>query len=470
MHVTHLYNKKYNFLVPTLLFCILFLCAAHADDEAISVSDEIIEEDLLAEIYREQPTNSIWENSVAEPVFYQDPYQISLFSAENGENSERLWSQSKSIFTYGFGVIGALYMLPESITKWDKDADDFIKWGDNVKNGPVWDRDETALNWIGHPYFGSVYYQVARKSGYRQWDAFVYSFLMSTFYWEYGIEALAEIPSIQDIVITPVMGWVWGELAFNAEQDIRRDGGQVFGSDFLGSTALFMIDPIDSAGRGLNNFFGYEMVKSGTGYISMKESPINDGTDTESYIQLNVSYNLGDGSKISSATAPSYYHDSKDPIDYSIIGLAFGAGYIDLSNEWGIKDGQTADYSLGLYFSRSFSLRVSYSRAKLAIQNPAPEESAELHYENYSLNGQYYFNTQQKFRPYLTAGVGEMLRDKNNQLKTFQIHIGTGLHYQITNNLAFQIDYRRYNTTRYERAENAGAATFIYRLGKGEWY
>jgi opacity protein-like surface antigen len=231
-----------------------------------------------------------------------------------------------------------------------------------------------------------------------------------------------------------------------------------------------LIDPIDSAGRGLNNLFGYELVKAGTGYINMKESPVKGGTDTESFVQLNVSYNLGDGSKISSVNAPSYYHDSKDPIDYSIIGLAAGGGYIGLSDEWGVNGGQTSDYSLGLYFSRSFSLRLSYARTRLDVRTPEPEKPTTLHYENYSLNGQYYFNVKNRLRPYLTAGFGEMLRDKDNQLKTFQVHIGAGLHYKITNNLAFQIDYRRFNTTRYERSENAGAATFIYRFGKGEWY
>jgi len=103
-----------------------------------------------------------------------------------------------------------------------------------VKGGPVWDRDTGMLNLVGHPYFGGVYYQVARKSGYRQWDSFLYATIMSTFYWEYGIEAFAEVPSIQDLVITPVLGWAYGEWAFNTEMDIREDGGDVWGSSILG--------------------------------------------------------------------------------------------------------------------------------------------------------------------------------------------------------------------------------------------
>ena len=110
------------------------------------------------------------------------------------------------------GVAGVLALMPESITNWEKDDVQLMnKWWDNVQSGPVWDRDDHVINYIGHPYFGGVYYQAARKSGYRQWDAFMYSTLMSTFYWEYGIEAFAEVPSIQDLVVTPTLGWVYGE-------------------------------------------------------------------------------------------------------------------------------------------------------------------------------------------------------------------------------------------------------------------
>ena len=177
--------------------------------------------DNLDEIYREMATNSRFENLTPSADFYQSPYQISIFSSPNGEDSDRLWSQTNSIFAYGFGVIGLIALLPEDISNWDKEQGIFNKWSDNVKSGPVWDRDTGMLNLIGHPYFGGVYYQVARKSGYRQWDAFMYATIMSTFYWEYGIEAFAEVPSIQDLVITPVLGWAYGEWAFNTEMASR---------------------------------------------------------------------------------------------------------------------------------------------------------------------------------------------------------------------------------------------------------
>jgi hypothetical protein len=69
---------------------------------------------------------------------------------------------------------------------------------------------------------------------------------MSTFFWEYGVEAFAEIPSIQDLVITPVVGSVVGEGFFYAKKSILRHDKRVLKSRFLGTTTLFLIDPFNT--------------------------------------------------------------------------------------------------------------------------------------------------------------------------------------------------------------------------------
>ena len=96
-------------------------------------------------------SNSSWEDKQRPDCVYANLYKIALFSTPNSEDGERLWSQTKSVARY--------------------------------------------INYTGHSYFGCVYYQSTRKSGYRQLDGFIYSALMSTFYWEYGIEAFAEMPA-----------------------------------------------------------------------------------------------------------------------------------------------------------------------------------------------------------------------------------------------------------------------------------
>ncbi|WP_455366076.1 DUF3943 domain-containing protein [Kaarinaea lacus] len=177
-------------------------------------------------------------------------YEITLFNPCPGENRKRLWQQTKVVFVAGFGVMGVIALLPEEISKWDRSeigkGQLIEKWWDNVRAGPVWDSDKWYINYIGHPYFGGVYYQAARKSGYNQWNSFIYSALMSTFYWEYGLEAFAEVPSLQDLVVTPLGGWIYGEWAHHKEQEIRARGGTALGSQTWGSISLFLLDPLGS--------------------------------------------------------------------------------------------------------------------------------------------------------------------------------------------------------------------------------
>ena len=177
-------------------------------------------------------------------------YQLTLFDPCSDEDAGRLWRQTKIMMVAGFGVVGVIALLPEDVSGWEKGTwergDLAEKWVENVKAGPVWDEDVWYINYIGHPYFGGVYYQSARKSGYNQWNSFVYSALMSTFYWEYGLEAFAEVPSIQDLFVTPIGGWVYGEWAHQKEKEIRRNGNKALGSQFWGSVALFFLDPVGS--------------------------------------------------------------------------------------------------------------------------------------------------------------------------------------------------------------------------------
>ena len=227
--------------------------------------------------YQVVNTTSEWPEGPLPKELQDNPLKISLFDPQNGEDKARLWSQTKLVFGLGVGVAGFIAMLPPEISNWDRSDDKLLrKWWDNVSEGPVWDRDVWYINYIGHPYFGGVYYQVARKSGYRQWDSFMYSFMMSTFYWEYGLEAFAEVPSIQDLVVTPVGGWLWGEWSYQKEKEIRKNGGTVYESYFWGDVALFLLDPVDSIGAGINTMMGREVVKAGTAWVSTQATSGND--------------------------------------------------------------------------------------------------------------------------------------------------------------------------------------------------
>lgn len=167
-------------------------------------------------------------------------------------SSEKDWDyllgQSYTIFGLSLATVGMMTLLPESVTNWDEEDRNLSnlgkKWWDNVSAGPVWDEDSHYLNYIMHPYFGGVYYTAARHSGFNEWESFLYSATMSTFFWEYGVEAFAEVPSIQDIIVTPLFGAAVGEWMFQTEAGITSNGGEVMGSETLGDVSLFLLNPV----------------------------------------------------------------------------------------------------------------------------------------------------------------------------------------------------------------------------------
>lgn len=407
------------------------------------------------------PTNSYWTALEINPVGYNSPYHISLFSPQNGEDGARVWSQTKSMLFYGAGVALFLAALPESATGWETEDDIFSKWIENVKAGPVWDHDNWAYNYIGHAYVGGVYYQVARKSGYRQWDAFTYTALMSTFYWEYGIEAFAEVPSIQDIFYTPLIGWVYGEWAFQTEMRIRDHNNKVAGSKILGETSLFFLDPIDSLGRGINRVVGRQWVKSGYGYFSYTAVP--DGTDTDHTVYLNMRVPIGGTSEPEPERKPQFVKYADDPVNTGIVGFSVGSGYAILDDAWGIEDDLFTKVTLGLYFTPRLSARIGYGWADFERTS-----GETVLYENYSLDVQYYLNSDRKLRPFVSAGFGEQVWDEDLQQKTAQWNAGLGLHWKLHNKWFVQTDWINYfsfEEDTYDQNVNVG---LFYRFGGGE--
>ena len=409
------------------------------------------------------PTNSYWTALPISPSIYNTPYHISVFNPQNGEDGARAWSQTKSVFFYGLGVVGVLAIMPESMTGWDTDTDIFGKWVDNVTDGPVWDRDNPVYNYVGHTYSGGVYYQVMRKSGYRQWDSFIYTFLMSSFYWEYGVEAFAETPSIQDLVVTPVLGWVYGEWAYQTELKIRDNDNTVIGSRALGNLSLFFLDPIDSLGRGVNCIARRKLVKAGSGYFSYTAVPTND-SEIDHTVYLNMKFPIGGSTEVKPDHKPSQFKFKNDPVDTGIVGFTVGTGHTFLDKKWNLEDDFFTQVSLGLYFTPSFSARVNYNWGDL--KNRATKQL--VNYENYSLDFQYYLATKHKLRPFITAGFGEQLWEEDVKLKSFQLNGGVGIHWQAFKKIAFQANWVNYYSFYEETYDQTVSAAFVYRFGHGE--
>lgn len=185
---------------------------------------------------------------------------LSFYHPGTDKNPDYLLEQTYTILGLSVLTAGLMTALPESITKWERDSNRLRgiagQWKNNALRAPVWDRDEHFLNYISHPYFGGVYYTAARHAGYDESQSFLYSFAMSTLFWEYGVESFAEKPSWQDIIITPLFGAFVGEWMLDTEQNIIADGGQVASSQTLGDVSLFLLNPVGKIHHWISDFLG----------------------------------------------------------------------------------------------------------------------------------------------------------------------------------------------------------------------
>ncbi len=157
------------------------------------------------------------------------------------------------------GSVGIIYLLPESVSKWDrnelKEKSLGERWKYNVKKGPVWDKDSFVVNYVGHSISGAWYYTMARNYGISKEGSFLYTVFLSTVVWEYGYESFAEIPSWQDLISTPVLGLFFGEYFYNLEKKIDKNEGKVLNSRTLGNISYFLLNPIGSISNSLSETF-----------------------------------------------------------------------------------------------------------------------------------------------------------------------------------------------------------------------
>ena len=263
LFIVMIQTKKFSYCLVLFFFCLSI--AAQEPDTNSSSKDTAISTVSDSTIVNSNQKNAVITDSIATVI--DSTAKIPLNTIVAYPPANRDWTRLS--YTTGMYIgatviaFGVLWVMPESITNWDKEEIKekglIWKWKENVKAGPVWDEDDWVLNWITHPYSGGIYYMTARSSGFTALESFGYSAIMSTFFWEYGVEAFAEVPSIQDLIITPVVGSAVGEGFFYPKKSILRHDKKVLKSRFLGITTLFLMDPFNTILDG----FGYkEKVKT----------------------------------------------------------------------------------------------------------------------------------------------------------------------------------------------------------------
>ncbi len=241
------YHFLYTVLSGTLLLVFSFTGLYAQESQSIpnhsAVLEHSLKNDYSSEIYTDIPNETYAFAPKA-----NDKEQI-LIRVPKMHHKKRILTNSLVIVGASVVSMGVLYALPESVTNWDEEARQLSnltsKWRNNVRKGPVMDEDDFFLNWVMHPYFGAVYYMAMRGAGYNWKASFLFSAIASSLYWEYGVEALAEVPSLQDLIITPVVGSMLGEGFFWAKKQIKNSDDRVLGSLALGRTSLFLMDPLN---------------------------------------------------------------------------------------------------------------------------------------------------------------------------------------------------------------------------------
>ena len=146
----------------------------------------------------------------------------------------------------GFGMMGVLMVMPKSVTRWQDDYIQKARLNLNraFSEPPIWDKDKWQINYVGHPIAGSLYYNTIRAKGGSPFQSFLFSTFVSTG-WEYLYEGVAERPSIQDLIVTPVVGSLLGELSHQATIQMKKNG-----SNFLEKIAITIINPMHAIMEG----------------------------------------------------------------------------------------------------------------------------------------------------------------------------------------------------------------------------
>ncbi|MFI5162630.1 MAG: DUF3943 domain-containing protein [Sphingobacteriales bacterium] len=165
-----------------------------------------------------------------------------------------------------FGINGFVWTMDRFVFKEPFSHIGPSTWNYNINKGWEWDDDRFGINFIGHPYTGSLYFNAARSQGYNYLQSAPYA-IMGSVMWEYFGENTR--PSYNDVINTPVNGAFLGEIGYRLSSNILDD--RTYGSErFFRELLAGIIDPT----RGLNRLLQGKSFRHTTTEVYQKE-PLN---------------------------------------------------------------------------------------------------------------------------------------------------------------------------------------------------
>lgn len=97
----------------------------------------------------------------------------------------------------------------------------------------------------------------SRERGYDDRDSFWYAAALSASF-EFGAEALFEEPSIQDLIVTPVGGWLLGRYFMRIREDVIAGNSASSELPFHQRLVLTVTDPLGALNRALDRWLGLD--------------------------------------------------------------------------------------------------------------------------------------------------------------------------------------------------------------------
>lgn len=107
------------------------------------------------------------------------------------------------------GVNAFVHFFDRVITNQDFAQTTLHTWGENFKNGFVWDNDVFSTNLFMHPYHGNLYFNSARSQGLTFLESAPFA-MIGSLQWEFLGEI--EPPAINDLIATTFGGICIGEI------------------------------------------------------------------------------------------------------------------------------------------------------------------------------------------------------------------------------------------------------------------
>lgn len=173
-------------------------------------------------------SNSI-KDTLSSSKYTNQDYNYSVYFNHQEESfCNKMLRGTKYVVGFNLTMGAYLVIAPENISKWGK-KDKFKmptiinQYHESFTKPPVIDHDLWYINYIGHPYQGGFYYNTVRAQGASFWQSSLFCIGQSVL-WEYGWEAGMEQPSLQDLITTPFIGILVGELSHVATIKLSKNG------------------------------------------------------------------------------------------------------------------------------------------------------------------------------------------------------------------------------------------------------